>query len=89
MSELTIRLTKNRITGKREIKMGLVSDAGATPMEHEEDHRQLVDRVMDGGTLALSGSGQVSVTRGATRQEAAPEQQPAPAEPTALSNDNG
>jgi len=89
MSELTIRLTKNRITGKREIKMGLVSDAGATPMEHEEDHRQLVDRVMDGGTLALSGSGQVSVTRGAPQQEAGPEPQQAATERTPLSNDNG
>ena len=88
MSELTIRLTKNRITGKREIKMGLVSDVGATPMEHEEDHRQLVDRVMDGGTPALSDSGRLSVTRGAGQQGAEPEQQPAAVEPTPLSNDN-
>jgi hypothetical protein len=46
-------------TGRRELVIDYASDADALPMEHEEEHRALANKLLDGG---LRG-GTVSVTR--------------------------
>ena len=59
MAELTLRLRVDPVTGKREIVIDYASDADALPIEHEDEHRRLADKVVEGGLR----SGKVDVTR--------------------------
>ncbi len=48
MAKMTIKLLVNPATGKREVAIAYESDADALPMEHEEEHRRLVEKVVGG-----------------------------------------
>jgi hypothetical protein len=63
MAEMTIRLRCDPETGKRDIVVQLESDADATPQEHEELHRALVDRLVQGGLLKAGEAGRLIVER--------------------------
>jgi len=63
MGELILRLEIDRVTGKRNVIIDYGSDRDALPMEHEEDHRRLVDRLIEGGTLRAAELGRVIVRR--------------------------
>lgn len=63
MAEMTIRLLWDRETGKRNIVVSLTSDEDALPHEHEQLHRQLVDKLIEQGTLKASEVGEVIVER--------------------------
>jgi hypothetical protein len=63
MAEMTIRLRCNPETGKRDIVVQLHSDADATPQEHEQLHRTLVDRLVNGGLLKAGEAGKLVVER--------------------------
>lgn len=80
MADLILRLRVDPATGKRELVIDYTSDADALPMEHEDAHRQLANRVVEGG---LRGAG-VDVARGeeAAAEQAAATEQPV-AQPTA------
>jgi hypothetical protein len=67
VARMTIRLLVNPTTGKREVDISYESDADALPMEHEEEHRRLVEKVV--GKL---GSGKLHVER---ESEAPPQEQ--------------
>jgi hypothetical protein len=58
MAELTIALRHNPETGKKDIIIHLESDADALPHEHEEAHRELVEKIIGKGK-----SGKVIVER--------------------------
>lgn len=58
-SELTLRLRVDPITGKREVVVDYTSDADALPIEHEDEHRRLAGKVVEGGL----SSGKVDVSR--------------------------
>jgi hypothetical protein len=45
VGKLIIRLVTNA-TGKREVDIAYESDSDALPMEHEEEHRRLVEKVV-------------------------------------------
>jgi hypothetical protein len=80
MAEMTIRLQCDPVTGKKNIIVSLRSDADALPHEHEQQHRALVDRLIQGGLLKATELGQIVVERDqADGQPAAPE----PADPRA------
>jgi hypothetical protein len=49
MAEMTLRLRVDPTTGRREIVIDYASDSDALPMEHEEQHRALAEKVVDGG----------------------------------------
>lgn len=49
MSKLVLRLRVDSSTGKRTIAIDYASDADALPIEHEEEHRQLAEKVVEGG----------------------------------------
>ena len=76
MADLILRLRVDPATGKRELVIDYTSDADALPIEHEDAHRQLADRVVDGGLR----SGKVEVSRAS---EAPAEPAPAEAAPIA------
>jgi hypothetical protein len=49
MAEVTLRLRVNPETGRREIVIDYTSDSDALPLEHEEEHRLLAGKVVEGG----------------------------------------
>jgi hypothetical protein len=66
---LTIRLRIDPATGKKDVLVDYESDADALPMEHEEAHRRLVDRLIEGGLLRAEEVGRVVVAREAPASE--------------------
>ena len=75
MAEMTIRMTVDPATGKKNIVVSFRSEADALPHEHEQQHRALVDKLIQGGLLKASELGQITVER--------EEETPAPAVPVA------
>jgi hypothetical protein len=63
MAEMTIRLRIDPETGKKDIIVSLRSDADALPHEHEQQHRALVDKLVQGGLLKAAEVGKVVVER--------------------------
>jgi hypothetical protein len=63
MSEMTIKLRIDPETGKKNIIVSLASDADSLPHEHEQQHRALVDKLIEGGLLAADEVGNVIVQR--------------------------
>jgi len=68
MADLILRLRVDPVTGKRELVIDYTSDADALPIEHEQAHRELAGRVVEGG---LRG-GTLEVTRAAASPVAEP-----------------
>lgn len=63
MAELLIRLEIDPVTGRKNVVIDYGSDEDALPMEHEEDHRRLVDALIEGGTLKAAELGRIVVRR--------------------------
>jgi hypothetical protein len=73
MAELTIRLIPDPTTGKKNIIVSMKSDEDALPHEHEQQHRNLVDKLIEGGILKAEEVGSITVTREEeSKQPAAP-----------------
>ena len=71
MAEMTIRLQIDPATGRKSIVVSLKSDEDLLPHEHEQQHRQLVERLIEGGLLNAQEAGQIIVER--QEESAAPE----------------
>jgi hypothetical protein len=78
MAELTIRLQVDPQTGKKNVILSYRSDEDALPLEHEEEHRQLVDQLIEGGALRAAELGEIIVEReeGAEQQAEQPCDEP-------------
>ena len=63
MAQMTIRLQRDPTTGKQNIIISLSSDADAMPHEHEQQHRALVDKLIQGGIVKAAEVGKVVVER--------------------------
>jgi hypothetical protein len=63
MAEMIIRLEIDPKTRKKNVVIGYRSDEDAMPMEHEEDHRRLVDRLIEGGALGAAELGKIIIER--------------------------
>jgi len=75
MATLTLRLIWNAQTRKRDIVIAYDSDSDALPMEHEADHKRIVDQLIGGGSLQAAEVGVVIVERdGQSRQSSVVEQ---------------
>jgi hypothetical protein len=48
-STATLRLSVDPTTGKRTITVSYTSDADALPHEHEDAHREIVEKLFEGG----------------------------------------
>lgn len=68
MADLILRLRVDPATGKRELVIDYASDGDALPMEHEDAHRQLANRVVEGGLA----SAKLAVSRPAEAPAEAP-----------------
>jgi hypothetical protein len=71
MAQMTIRLQRDPTTGKQNIIVSLRSDEDALPHEHEQRHRALVDKLIEGGLLKAGEVGKVIVERGEEEKEPA------------------
>ncbi len=63
MAEVTIRLVIDKATGKKDVVISYATDADALPMEHEDEHKRLVDRLIEGGALSAAELGTIVVER--------------------------
>src|SRR5690606_12668489 len=63
MGEVVIRLVVNKATGKKDVIISYASDADALPVEHEDEHRRVVDRLLEGGALRAAELGDVVIER--------------------------
>lgn len=66
MAELTIRLETDLNTGKRNVVIALARDGELLPHEHEERHRQIVEKLIGQGLLSAQELGQIIVQRDET-----------------------
>ncbi|AGC44681.1 hypothetical protein MYSTI_03369 [Myxococcus stipitatus DSM 14675] len=71
MASLILRLVVNPATGRKDVVIQYESDSDALPMEHEEEHRRLVDQLIAGGALKASELGRVVVQRDTPSGQAA------------------
>lgn len=63
MAEVTIQLQIDPQSGKKNVIISYRSDEDALPVEHEEDHRRLVDQLIEGGALKAQELGRIVVER--------------------------
>lgn len=77
MASATIRLSVDPVTGKRTVTVSYTSDAEMLPHEHEDMHREVVEKLFEGG-IAQPGD-EIVVEREGTGKTAdlpaSPEQQ--------------
>jgi hypothetical protein len=62
MASATLKLHVDPVTGKRTITVSYASDSDALPHEHEDAHRQVVEKLFEGG-IAKPGD-KIVVERG-------------------------
>jgi hypothetical protein len=63
MAEVTIRLQTNPVTGKKDIIVSLGRDEDLLPHEHEQMHRALVEKLLNGGLAKAVELGEIVVER--------------------------
>jgi hypothetical protein len=72
MPELTIRLRCDPETGKKDIIISLRSDEDALPHEHEQQHKALVEKLLEKGIIKATELGQIIVEREEEEPQALP-----------------
>ncbi|MGF1526925.1 MAG: hypothetical protein ACFCBW_09050, partial [Candidatus Competibacterales bacterium] len=81
MAELILQLRTDPTTGKKDLLVHYQSGGDRLPMEHEHDHRQWVERLVEGVIVKASELGRVVVTREAVRPQAGVEDNSTATEP--------
>lgn len=76
MGEISIRFRMNMESGKKDIVIDYESEEDAMRHEHEQHHRQIVERLVGEGVLQADEVGEVTVERAAPGQEAARREPP-------------
>jgi FtsH ternary system domain X3-analog len=71
MPEVTIRLRINPETGKKDIIVSMRSDEDALPHEHEQQHKALADKLVNGGLVKAAELGKIIVEREEDEKEPA------------------
>jgi hypothetical protein len=77
MASATLKLSVDPATGKRTITVSYSSDAEALPHEHEEAHREVVEKLFEGGiakpgdTIVVEREGAGTTTEVARGEESA------------------
>ncbi|KIG14516.1 hypothetical protein DB30_06743 [Enhygromyxa salina] len=63
MAELNIRLLIDPDTGKKNLIIEYESDSDMLPIEHEDEHRRLINELVEGGVVKAEELGKVIVKR--------------------------
>lgn len=77
MAEMTIQLRVDPDSGKKDIVIRLKSDDDSLPHEHEQQHRALVDQLLEGGMVKADELGRVVIEREEEGEVSAPTPQAA------------
>lgn len=75
MAELNIKLIFNTLTGKKDILIDYESDKDALPIEHEMDHKMLIEKLLGKGILEANEVGEVIVSRDSEMRQPAQEEE--------------
>lgn len=75
MAELTILLRRDPETGRQNIVVKLDSDPDSLPIEHEQLHKRIVEKLVGKG-MKPEDLGEVIITREGDVQPVQPTQQP-------------
>ena len=78
MAEITLRLRYNLQTGRKDLFIDYHSDDDALPIEHEQDHRAVVESLLGKGVLRRDELGEVIVRRAQPQVAATTAQAPVP-----------
>jgi len=87
MAQITIRLRYNTQTGKKDLLIEYHSDDDALPIEHEQDHRALIEGLLGKGVLSADEVGEVVVSR--HRPQSHPPLDQGTPEPASVSEEQG
>lgn len=63
MATMILRLEIDPVTKKKNVLVKLDSDSDALPMEHEEQHKRLVELLIAGGTVKPEDLGTIVIER--------------------------
>ncbi|MCA3015324.1 MAG: hypothetical protein INH41_23295 [Myxococcaceae bacterium] len=63
MATMILRLDIDPVTKKKNVWVKLESDSDALPMEHEEQHKRLVELLIAGGTVTPEELGTLVIER--------------------------
>ena len=63
LAEMTIKLVYNLNTGKQDVFVDFVSDVDALPIEHEQDHRKVIEKLLGQGILKADEVGDIKINR--------------------------
>jgi hypothetical protein len=63
LAEVSIRLVYNLETGRKDIYIDYESDSDALPIEHEREHKVIIEKLLGKGILTEDELGEVRVTR--------------------------
>lgn len=87
MPHVTLRLEVDPHTRRRIVLVSYESDPDALPHEHEEEHRALVEKLVQGGLISAEEAGLVQIERPAVVAAPAAAAAEAPAEREAEEQD--
>jgi hypothetical protein len=63
LANAIIRLRIDPVTGKKDVIIDYTSDSDALPIEHEEIHRKVMDRLIEGGAISAAEVGKIIIRR--------------------------
>jgi hypothetical protein len=63
MAELILRLRVDPATGRKTVVVQYETDSDALPIEHEQEHKALVDKLIAAGALAEADRGNIVIER--------------------------
>ena len=63
MAEITLRLRVDPQTGRKTVLVDYASDSDALPIEHEQEHRAFVDKLIAAGVLTEEDRDNVVIER--------------------------
>lgn len=63
MAEMTIQLRSNPETGKKDITIHLKGDVDQLPHEHEQQHKRLVEALLEKGLVEEAELGTITIER--------------------------
>ncbi len=80
MAQMTIVLRRDAKTGKQNVVVKLDSDPDALPVEHEQDHKALVEKLLGKAGLNPEDLGHIHIEREGVTEPSTPTGTPADAE---------
>lgn len=86
MATLILRLEIDPTTKKKNVWVKYDSDSDALPMEHEEQHKKLVEALLAGGTVKPEELGTITIEREGQGAAPQPGGSEAPAQREAVGN---